>query len=218
MEEKVATSERYHIFILLMLSGGFMGAYSYYLKGGVFANAETANLLLLALNLANGNFQRVVQVLVPIATFFIGSFFSQLFIDRLKKKWPPILIACEMFLLSILSLLPQDAPFIIFHITIALISSMQYNTFQKSHGVVLSTLFCTAHLRGAGASLYNFLKEKDSLVARTTLYHIGLILTFILGAIVCAIASKAMGTHTLFLSLIPLFFVLWEMIRKYRND
>ena len=50
MEKAKTSMDHYHMFILLMLSGGFMGAYSYYLKGGVFANAETANLLILALN------------------------------------------------------------------------------------------------------------------------------------------------------------------------
>ena len=72
MQEKVAAERRYHTFILLMLSGGFMGAYSYYLKGGVFANAETANLLIFAMHISQGSFTDAAKVLVPISTFFIG--------------------------------------------------------------------------------------------------------------------------------------------------
>ena len=122
MDKKISTTERFHIFILLMLSGGFMGAYSYYLKGGVFANAETANLLLLSLNLANGNWNAAFSVLIPIATFFLGTFFSELLSSRLKHRWPPILISCEILLLAVLSLLPEETPFTLYHVSIALIS------------------------------------------------------------------------------------------------
>ena len=67
-----------------------MGAYSYFLKGGVFANAETANLLILALNIAEGDLDGAVAVLIPISTFFIGSFFSQMFIEKLSFDPEPL--------------------------------------------------------------------------------------------------------------------------------
>ena len=34
--------------ILLCLAGGFMDAYTYVTRGGVFANAQTANLILMS--------------------------------------------------------------------------------------------------------------------------------------------------------------------------
>lgn len=214
MDKKISTTERFHIFILLMLSGGFMGAYSYYLKGGVFANAETANLLLLSLNLANGNWNAAFSVLIPIATFFLGTFFSELLSSRIKHRWPPILISCEILLLAVLSLLPEETPFTLYHVSIALISSMQYNTFRQARGVPLSTLFCTAHLRGGASSLYHALAEKNSASLQKFYYHTGLIATFISGAVLCALTSRILSTHTLILSVLPLCFVLFEILRK----
>ena len=194
MEKAKTSMDHYHMFILLMLSGGFMGAYSYYLKGGVFANAETANLLILALNAANGDWQRMVSVLVPITTFFIGTFLSELLSDRLKRRWPSLLLVGEMMLLALLSFLPQSTPFTIYHVAIALISSMQYNTFRQARGVQLSTLFCTAHLRGGGSMLYHALKDGDS-----------------------AVASRILGTHTLVLGVIPLAIVLFEILKREKS-
>ena len=108
MKDEVSPSHRYHTFVLLMLSGGFMGAYSYFLKGGVFANAETANLLILALNIAECDVDGAVAVLIPISAFFIGTFFSQMFIEKLGRLWIPILLGSEIVLLLLLSFLPSD--------------------------------------------------------------------------------------------------------------
>lgn len=218
MEKGKTNIDHYHMFILLMLSGGFMGSYSYYLKGGVFANAETANLLILALNAANGNWAKMVAVLIPIATFFVGTFLSEMFSDRLKRRWPSILLFCETLLLALLAFLPADTPYTIYHVAIALISSMQYNTFRQARGVQLSTLFCTAHLRGGGSMLYHAMKDHDGTALRKALYHIGMILTFVLGALLCAFTSDILGTHTLVLAAIPLVFVLIEIRKRDRSE
>ena len=214
MKDEVSPSHRYHTFVLLMLSGGFMGAYSYFLKGGVFANAETANLLILALNIAECDVDGAVAVLIPISAFFIGTFFSQMFIEKLGRLWIPILLGSEIVLLLLLSLLPSDTSYTVYHVVIAIISSMQFNSFREARGVAMSTLFCTAHLRGFGSAMYTAFANGDSSAMKRSLYHGGLILTFVTGGILCALSSTILGTHTIALSSLPLLFVLQEVLRK----
>ena len=211
MKDTTVPSHRYHTFVLLMLSGGFMGAYSYFLKGGVFANAETANLLLLALHLAEMDWDAVLMTLVPILTFFLGSFVSEFFRSKISRSWPKLLLLFEVLLISLLSFLPESTPFPIFHSSIALISSMQYNTFQKARGVQLSTLFCTAHLRGGASSFFHSYVEKDARSLKRGLYHIGMIFTFVLGAFLCAVLSPYLETRTLIFCAIPLLLALKEI-------
>ena len=211
MKDTTVPSHRYHTFVLLMLSGVFMGAYSYFLKGGVFANAETANLLLLALHLAEMDWDAVLMTLVPILTFFLGSFVSEFFRSKISRSWPKLLLLFEVLLISLLSFLPESTPFPIFHSSIALISSMQYNTFQKARGVQLSTLFCTAHLRGGASSFFHAYIEKDARSLKRGLYHIGMIFTFVLGAFLCAVLSPYLETRTLIFSAIPLLLALKEI-------
>ena len=43
-------SESIELGIVLALAGGFMDAYSYMCRDGVFANAQTGNMLLLGIN------------------------------------------------------------------------------------------------------------------------------------------------------------------------
>lgn len=216
MKDGTLPSQRYHTFVLLMLSGGFMGAYSYFLKGGVFANAETANLLILAFNIAELNTEGIISVLYPISAFFIGTFFSQMFIEKLGRRWIPTLLIVEIMALISLSLLPSETPDRVFHVVIAVLSSMQFNTFRKARGVAMSTLFCTAHLRGFGASLYSAMADRKGEELKKSLYHGGLIMTFLAGGISCSLISKSLGGYTIALSSLPLLFVLQEVLRKER--
>ena len=195
-----------------------MGAYSYYLKGGVFANAETANMLLLALGLAGMDWNAVVSVLIPILTFFVGSFISQVLLMRLgEKRWVPLLLAISILMLAFLAILPGDTPYTIFHVGIAFIGSMQFNTFREARGVAMSTLFCTAHLRGCAASLASAVVDDDKKALKKTGYHGGLIATFILGAFLCAKLSQLTGTRTIAFAIIPIVPVLVEVLRNDRT-
>ena len=56
MKHSLQMSETLRLGIILALSGGFMDAYSYLERGNVFANAQTGNLLLFGVNLAEGNY------------------------------------------------------------------------------------------------------------------------------------------------------------------
>ncbi len=56
MKNEKQVSESIKLGVLLSLSGGFMDAYSYIERGKVFANAQTGNMLLLVVNIAEGNY------------------------------------------------------------------------------------------------------------------------------------------------------------------
>ena len=52
------TSESIELGILLAISGGMMDAYSYIMRGEVFANAQTGNMLLFGVYISEGNLHR----------------------------------------------------------------------------------------------------------------------------------------------------------------
>ena len=49
---KIQRSDSFLVGALLALTGGFLDAYSYLTRGGVFANAQTGNMVLLGLRLS----------------------------------------------------------------------------------------------------------------------------------------------------------------------
>ena len=54
MKKAMQMSESIELAIFLALSGGLMDAYSYLLRGQVFANAQTGNMLLLGVHASQG--------------------------------------------------------------------------------------------------------------------------------------------------------------------
>ena len=57
---------------LLAVAGGFFDAYTYVCRGGVFANAQTGNIVLLGLELAERQWLRALTYLLPILAFAFG--------------------------------------------------------------------------------------------------------------------------------------------------
>ncbi|HIS41615.1 MAG TPA: DUF1275 domain-containing protein, partial [Candidatus Limiplasma pullicola] len=57
---------------LLAVAGGFFDAYTYICRGGVFANAQTGNIVLLGLKLAEREWLRALTYLLPILAFALG--------------------------------------------------------------------------------------------------------------------------------------------------
>ena len=57
-------SESLRLGLLLAVVGGFLEAYTFLSRGGVFANCETGNLVLLGLYLAQGQMVRAMTCLL----------------------------------------------------------------------------------------------------------------------------------------------------------
>ena len=65
-QKRFLECERLIIFIGLMGVGGFLGAYTYSIRGGVFCNAQTANFVLLAMAIGKWDLSGAAYLLIPI--------------------------------------------------------------------------------------------------------------------------------------------------------
>lgn len=66
------TSSSLRFALLITGASGFLDAYTFLARGGVFANAQTGNVILLALNLAQGHLHQALAHLGPIVAFVLG--------------------------------------------------------------------------------------------------------------------------------------------------
>lgn len=69
--ERAPAHEMLRVGLCLAFTGGFLDAYTYLLRGGVFANAQTGNMVLMALYAARRD-GRAFYYLLPIAAFLAG--------------------------------------------------------------------------------------------------------------------------------------------------
>ena len=106
--------EKPWVFALLMCVGGFLGAFTYSIRGGVFCNAQTGNFVLLAMALGNGEWSRALYYLIPMSAYFLGAVVSESIAGPIKKlnliRWDTLFIMIEMAAIVFLGLLPESAP------------------------------------------------------------------------------------------------------------
>ncbi len=65
---EVSWQERCGAFLFTVV-GDYLDAYAYIAHGGVFANAQTGNIVLLAVNIAEAHWMEALRHLLPILTF-----------------------------------------------------------------------------------------------------------------------------------------------------
>lgn len=180
-------SESIELGILLALSGGFMDAYSYIGRGGVFANAQTGNMLLLGVHLSEGDIPDADSI--AFVRFLLSSFGIALsdIVRNLGKgghlHWRQISVVTEAIILAIVSFFPQSHNLLANSLT-SLACGIQVETFRKIHGNGIATTMCIGNLRSGTQNIYTFFqtKKRDSL-EKGLLYY-GIILCFICGAII----------------------------------
>lgn len=210
------TCEHKTIYLLLMISAGMMGAYTFNMRGGVFCNAQTANIVMMAVSLGNGNLKGGLYYLIPISAYALGAFVSEFLPSPIKRlrflRWDTCLIAIEMAVLLIIGFLPLSLPNQIVQVTINFIASMQYNTFRQAEGVPMATTFCTNHVRQVGVALAKIIRKRDSAAKSRGILHMQMITGFLSGGMLLTILCKFMREKSIWIALFPLGIVLFQLI------
>ena len=208
--------EHRSVFLLLMINSGMMGAYTFNLRGGVFCNAQTANVVMMAVALGSGDLKGGLYYLIPITAYAFGAFISEILPSPIKRlgvfRWDTCLIAIEMLVLLIIGFLPLTLPHQIVQITVNFIASMQYNTFRQAEGVPMATTFCTNHVRQVGIALAKIVKDKNYEQKNKALLHIKMVTGFMLGGMVLTIFCKYFMEKAIWIALVPLGIILVQLV------
>jgi len=213
----VLECEKPWIYAVLMGVAGFYGAFTYSIRGGVFCNAQTANFVLFAMALGNGQWSHALYYLIPMSAYFLGAFLSESLAYHIKRlhliRWDTLLIFLEMLAVVFLGLLPESASFQISQITINFICSMQYNTFRQTQSIPMATTFCTNHLRQTGVAFCMALRHRDRAHLARMGAHLGMLLLFVVGGVAATILCRLMEGKAIFVLLLPLGILLFALLR-----
>ena len=111
MEEKrLQMSESFFLTAILAIVGGFLDAYSYLMRGHVFANAQTGNIVLFGVYLEKRNFTQAIYYLVPILAFAVGVILVEIvkhfYKEEHKIHWRQRIVAFELILVTIVGFIP----------------------------------------------------------------------------------------------------------------
>ena len=139
----------------------------------------------------------------------LGAFISELIPDDVKHRfhirWETILVAVEIVFVAVLGALPASTPVQVFQVSINFIASMQYNTFRNSEGVPMATTFATNHVRQLGIGLAKELHRRhgDTSHRRVLKRHFSMVLFFLAGTILGAVACIFLGRRAVWVAALP---------------
>ena len=211
--------ERNWVFYTLMAIAGFFGAYTYLLRGNVFCNAQTGNVVLLGMAIGGGHRGKALYYMIPISAYILGAFVSELLPNPIKHKfpirWDTLLITVEMLVVIALGFVPESAPVQISQIAINFIASMQYNTFRQAEGTPMATTFVTNHIRQVGVGLAKEIKHlrKNDRSHRPKFFkHSVMLLSFLGGASVGTFFCLIFLGRAIWLTLIPFGVILAALL------
>ena len=213
--------ERNWVYDVLMAVAGFFGAYTYLLRGNVFCNAQTGNVVLMGLALGAGAWGQALYYLIPISAYILGALVSELLPNPVKRslplRWDTLLIAIEMLAAVLVGLIPLSAPVQISQVIINFIASMQYNTFRQAEGVPMATTFATNHIRQIGVGLAKelpFLHAPDGVHRKKLQAHLAMLLYFFAGTVIGTVCCRLLLGRAIWLTLLPLGAVFAALLRS----
>ena len=204
MEEKhLQMSESFFLTAILAIVGGFLDSYSYLMRGHVFANAQTGNIVLFGVNLQKRDF-----ILVEIIKHFYK--------EEHKIHWRQRIVALEFVLITVVGFIPLGQYDVVANVLISFVCSMQVETFRRVHGHPFASTMCTGNLRSGTEALCQYFKTGDKTLKQKSLRYYGIITFFIIGAVIGGFLTGRAGGSSIFICSILLAIATILMAKEFR--
>lgn len=222
--------------LVLGFAGGFFDAYTYVARGGVFCNAQTGNLILMALGLASGRGLSSFRYLVPVIFFvlasFVGEAASRFAFRRAGEDknggglfyYHLVVLIAEIVILTAVGFIPASFPALLPNALISSGAALQFHAFRDMNGIPLSTVFCTNNLRLLSGHVFAAFADRDRAALKRAGKYLLLIACFLAGVVGgYFLTAWAMHYAILFVSALFSALAVWGLLarraaRKNKRD
>lgn len=196
-------SEAFRTVMFLSASGGLQDAYTYIGRGKVFANAQTGNIVLMAVHAFAGEWGRVLHYLVPLCFFALGVFAAELMHQKLQNlqrlHWRQLVVLCEIVMLFVVGFFPQEWN-LMANALVSFACAMQVQTFRKVNGYAFASTMCIGNMRSGTEALCAYFHTHEPEALRNALTYFGVIGLFALGAGLGALLTGASAVRGIWVS------------------
>ena len=179
---------------LLMFASGAMDAFTFVGHGGVFANAQSGNVILAGIAIVSGHWESAGSKILPIAAFLVGTVVVRQ-IQRLSPRWgwsPEM--AClltEVLVLSPLAFVGHLFSNVSVALMVAFAAALQFMGFTTAGAWNYTSIATTGNLRRlADALIAVVASPNDREAHRRALTFSVVCSAFFLGAAAGALATR----------------------------
>ncbi|QTQ10993.1 DUF1275 domain-containing protein [Treponema parvum] len=201
METKIGkNNENIKIGICLSLLGGFLDSYSYILKGNVFANAQTGNVVLIFIALANREFNKSVKYLIPVVTFAVGIFISELLKTKRNLRSHirlKMILILEAVLIACIAFFGKNYSNHAVNCVISFIAAVQVANFDRIDNSPIATTMITGNLKSGMIQLSQYIHTKNRDCLYSFIKYMIVICNFGIGVIIGCVSIRLYSEYSI---------------------
>ncbi len=151
-----------------------------------WANAQTGNMVLVALETAEGRWGDALAHLIPILAFAAGVLVAEavktLHCRPGRLHWRHTVLLVEILTLLAAALVPQGRWDGAVNVAVSFVCALQVEAFRKVRGYPFASTMCTGNLRSGTEALYHGAVRGQREQLRRSGYYFAVILCFMAGA------------------------------------
>lgn len=215
-KSKNEISQSMLMLVFIIISGGLQDAYSYFCRDGVFANAQTGNIVFLSVNIVNGNMAGVVKYLVPVGFFALGAILAKtLFFvfDGKKMFWKQIVLLVETVALLAVGFMPQSMN-LFANALVSFACAMQVLSFDRIYGNDFASTMCIGNIVRMSGSLVTAVAKRDKAALKRCGLYLAVVLIFAAGAGAGYLLVSAVGNYAIMFSALLTFVASFAFVGK----
>ena len=190
--------------LLLTLTNGFMDAHTFYVRGGVFANVQTGNVIFFAIDLSERHVTAALAHAWPILAFLVGvAVAATIKSGRIERLLPHPLrwtMLVQVLALVAIGFVPVTVAHNYVTIPIAFLAAVQMGLFRNIGDLAYLPVATTGNLMRFVEAGYDGFVDRNAASRRACGIYGTLIVGFAGGALVGAFASRAWSAHAIWLA------------------
>ena len=207
--------------MLLAGVGGFLDGYTFVGYHGVFATAQTGNIVLFGVDAQAGHWQEALLHIPPVVAFVLGVALAQLLaqpsarkVVRRPTRW--VLIA-EIVVLAAVGAVPGQVPARVVPGAIAFVAALQVSTFRSLEGVEYSSSFTTSNLRALTVNIFTWRAGHDPASRHRAALLASVVAAFAVGAATGARCTRLIHRQAAWIAAAALMIVLVAIVIETRR-
>jgi uncharacterized membrane protein YoaK (UPF0700 family) len=193
--------------VLMAAVAGSLDANIFMTRGGVFASAQSGNIVIAGVRLADERWSAALPNLYPVVAFVVagGLLEAALTAPRLdwfRRRAAEIAIGASVVVVLLLGALPARIPDEVATVAIAAVAVFQLTAFRRMIEWPFATTMTTNDLRLLAAAVVEFARGRERRVG-VKMRAYGLVIAgFAAGAVLSAQLTAEFGTRAIWLSLL----------------
>lgn len=214
MQKEIYFHDRLGTAIFLTFIGGFLDAYCVILRGGVFASAQTGNIVFIGLDVATNQWSQLPEKISPIIAFAIGVVIVQVakrhFNTTRLNVWRLWLLGIQIIALIFVGFLPTSVPNMFVTTILAMSMAIQYASYATVNGYPYANAFTTGNYKKLVENTYLYLATKQKKYQQKAQYFGLIVGSFFVGTISSGLFVKVLSVHTAWIAaaMLTIFFGL----------